>query len=945
MDTNRFLSCTLASSGYYCLWVFNRTNERKIQTFYSTRAQLEAAAMDYDAKGWDAYFALATFKTGEARTADNAHSLRCFFLDLDCGPGKDYPTKLTANQALEDFCLRMALPTPTMVDSGRGLHVYWVMDRDLTRDEWLPIALRLKAVCRQHGFATDTNVTADAARVLRVPGTHNHKDRPPSPVTVMHNVGASAHSVEAFVAALGGVDVVPPPRKPVGAPRDAVTQLLMGNRQNNFRRILMHTKPCAQINWAVENQAVVDEPMWRAVLSIAVHCEDADKAIHAVSRLHPEYDREETEEKARRISGPYLCSRFEEYNPGGCDGCPHKDKIKSPIVLGSSLRVADTDEDRTVVVPSPVQLGDTTVRTETVVIPKLPAPYVRGANGGVYKQGKDDEGDPVDILIYHHDLYVVRRVYDKTFGDGILIRLHLPKDGIREFLVLQSAVNSSERLKEALSSRGVTAKTKKQWDNIGYYIMDYVDHLQATAPADKAHRQFGWTENMNSFVLGDREYFPGSEVRYTPPTETTEVIASYMRPKGTLTQWKDLMRFYSHEGMELHQLIICSAFGAPLMEFTAIPAMLLHLDGPTGFGKSTTKAAAASVYGKPSGIMIKHDDTNASTFNRFELMKSLPIYLDELTNCSPAEASAVAYSLSAGQQRMRMSGASNKERERGEPWYLTAVSSGNASLMAILEAGKARPDAEAERVFEINIKEYIYPYPKHVADAFQRAINTDCYGVAGPLYIEWLVDNRDDARQFLLDTQQRLDAACGITSVNRFMSASFAAYLAGGMIAQRLGLIDFDLKAVYDLVVRLVRDRLAAREVDKKSSLEYLTQYITENWTNVLVIDSSQDLRGGKRGALQDEFVVPDATPRMSLVARWEPDIKRLYLLPKPFQKWCVGQQLHMKGVMEDIKRTHNVEYRRVRIDKGTKMTMAALHAYVVDLPAEELAADASASA
>jgi hypothetical protein len=157
------------------------------------------------------------------------------------------------------------------------------------------------------------------------------------------------------------------------------------------------------------------------------------------------------------------------------------------------------------------------------------------------------------------------------------------------------------------------------------------------------------------------------------------------------------------------------------------------------------------------------------------------------------------------------------------------------------------------------------------------------------------------------------------------------------MLAKQLGLIDFNMRKVFDLVVRLVRERLENNKEDVRSSLEFLTQYITENWNNVLRIESTMDRRGKDSTGLTDEFVVPDATPKASLIARWEPDTKRLYLLPKPFQKWCVDQQLHMKGLMDDIKRTNPVAYKKVRIDKGTKMNMAAIHAYVIDLPAEAL--------
>ena len=928
MDTIKFLRRVLAADGHYCLWVFHRGTGRKTQKFYTTITELADAALDYDRQGWDAYFGTATFVTDYDRTADNAKSLRTFFLDLDCGEGKEYPDQITAIQTLQNFCMRMALPKPLLVNSGRGVHVYWVMDRDLSRTEWQSIAGKLKAATKQHKFPMDPVVVANAAQILRVPGTHNHKDTPPSPVTVLQQSGSNTVKVEDFASKFG--EIVVAPRTFIPMKHRAVTDRLLGNHSNSFKMILTRAEGCAQIMQAVTNQAEASEPLWRATLSIAAYCEDSDKAIHAVSKDHPEYDPDITQQKAERIKGPYLCDRFDDYNPGVCANCPHFGKIKSPIVLGRELKAAETEEERTVEVPKPMQAEGV---VETVVVPKPPDPYIRGVNGGVYKHGVDEDGDPDDMLIYHHDLYVTRRVFDRDIGDSVVIRLHLPQDGVREFSVPQSAINAMDKLREALSAKGVTARSKKQWENIGYYIMDYVDHLQAKESADMSHRQFGWTKDMKSFVLGDHEYFPG-RVRHNPATKQTRALAEYMEPRGTLERWKEMMQFYNHAGMELHQLIISSAFGAPLMEFTAINAMLMHLDGPTGFGKSTTQLAAAGVYGKPDGLMIKHDDTMASTFNRFEVMKNLPVYIDELTNCNPADASTIAYSLSAGRQRMRMAGGSNEERTRGEPWFLTAVSSGNASMMSILESNKAQPDAERERVFEINITDYIYPHSKKVADEFQNAINTEAYGVAGPVYIEWLVNNQEEAAKFLKTTQERLDAVTGLSSKNRMVSASLAAYLAGGMIAKRLGLIDFDMKRVFDLVVDLIRERLDYFEGNTRGSLEYLTQYITENWNNVLRINSTQRAGGGDN--LTDEFVVPDATPKGALIARWEPDTHNLFLIPRPFQKWCVEQQLNAKGLLADVSKTNTVQYKKVRIDKGTKLNLSPINAYVVNLPIQE---------
>ena len=98
------------------------------------------------------------------------------------------------------------------------------------------------------------------------------------------------------------------------------------------------------------NQAEVSEPMWRAGLSIAKFCVDGGKAAHAISKHHPDYNEHDTMRKMDLIKGPYLCAKFDEYNPDVCKDCPNFGKIKSPIVLGQKIREAD-EEDNVVEVP------------------------------------------------------------------------------------------------------------------------------------------------------------------------------------------------------------------------------------------------------------------------------------------------------------------------------------------------------------------------------------------------------------------------------------------------------------------------------------------------------------------------------------------------------------------------------------------------------------------
>ena len=88
MNARDFLLRTVGDDGVYCLFAHNRESDRKKQTFYYNIDALRSAANSYDDKGYDVYFALATFNDGSSRTQANVLQLRSLFLDLDCGEDK-----------------------------------------------------------------------------------------------------------------------------------------------------------------------------------------------------------------------------------------------------------------------------------------------------------------------------------------------------------------------------------------------------------------------------------------------------------------------------------------------------------------------------------------------------------------------------------------------------------------------------------------------------------------------------------------------------------------------------------------------------------------------------------------------------------------------------------------------------------------------------------------
>jgi len=912
MNTEVFLSKTLGNEGYYCLFASRTAEGRRVQKFYDSLGDLVSAAYKYDEDGYDSYFALSTFTESNSRKVDNVKHLKSFFLDLDCGDGKEYPDQAEALDALNDFCVAQKLPRPMLVNSGRGVHAYWFLTESVTLDEWLPVAERLKKQCVVHGLLADPSVTADAARVLRVPKTRNHKTNPPCKVDYFAASAPDPVDFDKFSDMVGGPVILPP--KSASGNANAVMQTLMGNTEASFKDIIaktMNGKGCEQLRTIWKDQENCSEPMWRAGLSIAKFCSDSEVAARNISKNHEGYNVEDTAAKMDGIKGPYLCTSFDEFNPDVCGDCPNWGKVKSPITLGNKvLRAAPSDN----VVEAPA-LNLPNSPTNVYTIPEYPKPYFRGQNGGVYIRSRNEDGDMDETPIYHNDLYVVKRILDEEIGEAVVMRLHLPRDGVREFTVPLTSVTSREEFRKQMAMQGV-AVTKM--DDLMNYTTTWVNELQANSTADAARRQFGWTDdNHDAFVLGNQE-LTATEVKFNPPSTATTGLMHLFEPKGTLKEWKDMANFYNKDGFEMHQYIVGTAFGSPLMEFSPIACAGFHIHSKdSGVGKTTAMFVGASVWAEPEGMVLSEDDSQASRMNRGEVYHNLPLYIDELTNAKGDELSDLIYQISSGKQRNRMSGGSNAERARGKPWSLLAVSTGNTSIIERVSMVKNMPKAEAQRMMEAKaVKLFTDPETKALTDEHAKRATT-VYGHAGPIYIKYIMNNLPQVKALLANVQRRIDTAAGLTAENRFWSAGAACTVTGVIIANKLGLIDYDTKKLMAYVVRLLKENKNGVNDMSSSVTDTLNDYIHENWGSILKIKSTDDLRKQNDNGL-DSLVIPELDPKIRLVGRYETDIKRVYLIPKPLKAWCGRQQINYGSFVQDLKDKFGGKSVKMRLTKGT---------------------------
>ena len=148
--------------------------------FYEKHFTSEAQAMALIAANGgqaDTWVSMATYSDPNAsRSQGNAEGLCALWLDIDAHAGSKYETVDEVQAALQGFINHTTLPKPTLINlTGNGVHAIWVFNEVISREEWQPVADKLQDLASRMLMGADP-ITADAARILRVPGTLNFRD-------------------------------------------------------------------------------------------------------------------------------------------------------------------------------------------------------------------------------------------------------------------------------------------------------------------------------------------------------------------------------------------------------------------------------------------------------------------------------------------------------------------------------------------------------------------------------------------------------------------------------------------------------------------------------------------------------------------------------------------------------------------------------------------------
>lgn len=951
MNALDFFKLVLPSTGRYCIAGIHQSTEQIRQKFVDTLEDAVQAVEDIKNQDFvNCYFALAAF-TDSKRTGSSAHHLRSFFVDLDTkdvGGIKGYASKEDALQSLQIFCKVMGFPRPIVNDSGGGLHAYWPFTEDVEREEWKVYANKFKQLCYYHQLNTDPTVPTDVARILRVPGTVHQK----STNIVKTLVKGKATDFQKLKEIIDAKFLEMPfelqaqaqPKRQLTAEEKAV--LGYDDTENNFQQILdvsLAGIGCNQIKDCFENRTTLDEPRWRAILATAQICNDRDKMIHIVSEGHPEYDPAAAEAKANGTNGSYRCSTWETLNPKGCEGCKKRGRISNPIQLGKVLKAPEPiTESFPVETQKPIPqenaneinelAGVDPAGMETSELPTAPAhiqenlfpdlpeayfkPFERGPNGGIYVQtiekGKDGKILATGVVrVYANDIYVVKLTQD---GDSFnaLIRVFLPHDGVKEFYVPLQMLASPEKCKGVLNSNGVVAP-RDDMDKLLAYMTKWIQYLQAMRQAERLHQHFGWTDELDSFVWGTTEFNNKGETLVSPPSARTRELSNYMTQKGTFEEWQKAFNNLNAPGFEVHAFAALTGFGSPLMALTDYTGAVLSFQNKNpGTGKTLALKMALSLWGQPENLLVTATTTNG-LYERMAVMNSLPLALDENTNMSGMAVSDMIYNAAHGKGKIRLEGSANVERKNQGKWRLIPMTSANTSTYQRLDGAKADTLAEKMRVIELKMTK-----PDSMSNVYARdhlnQIN-DNYGHAGPTFIKYVVTHQGEVEAVINKWMIRLDTDFGNETEYRYWSYTLSAIFAGAEVSKKMGLHSLDIERVYKRVLKEAKGTYKELIDSRVAPYDLFTNFYADNFNNMLIIKGSDSLRGHK--------VAPTATPRGSLVMRYEPDTLELAVRKQSFDEYCQERSVNIVDMKDSLSKQGILkEVRRKRMDKGWQNTI-----------------------
>lgn len=921
----------------------------------------------------DIYFCLSTQAvTGKvihgqpiaARSKHTATKLKAVWFDIDVKDSpKGYPTKEEAQAALDLFVQGAKIPPPSaIVDSGGGLHVYWISKTPLSQAEWRPYAEGMAAEAVRLGLKCDP-ITTDAARILRVPGTFNNKQVPPRPVTIIHmGEDYDFEEVLEHIQALG-TPTEPATVTVTGGPRRTLLPFDMAAFEGKvmapgFARALDPkfdslaegiginqdlplnpdevVKGCDHFRTtAVDNGAAQGQGLWMLTMLATTWFEDGRTWAHYLSKGYAAYSRQETDqmydrklqERTEHGLGWPSCTAFE--NEGAkCKSCPFYGKLRSPLNLAERVQPCHV-----VAAPAPPPPVD---------LPLPPGYTVDPTTGWICEiiQKNLANGVSVEEL---RPLFMCQ-IKDPILQAGRrLIKFKVSLDGGRwgTAVVTELDMASEQAIVKALRRDGVKPFPDNQKRIIQFMtsFMAEVDRIKKrieTVPFGWLHRKGDGEESAEmpvGFAYGGRVVMNDGTTQEAGFADNQ--LEKYYRPTGRQDPWMKALHMVTEQKIPEIEAIIAASFAAPLMRATGqYNGILCAWSNGSGAHKSTSVAIGAAVWGSPPLTKESPLSSNKGIVRKFGAIKNLPVYWDEVNSPQQLDqVRVIVESLSSGSEGTKL----HQDRSiwDRDSWRSLMVVCSNKSLTDNITANVKDTDAPLQRVLEFAV-----PIKDDTKKdlAVSRLIESldHNYGHMGLLYSQLL--GRDPAA---IDTTvtKIVEAFCeqvGHTSQERFRSSVAATIFAGAALANEVG-CNFNLDLLWPFLKQAyLQNRMMTTTSftvggTALNIMNTLSQFFKSAVQNYLVVGTVPMRRKGHPMAIR--YIAGPTPQRPAKVdVRGAVDSRIIDISLNSLRRWCIVNGYDFPGLFKGLQ-VHYAAASEPRIDLTAGTGLLGLRETVIRIP------------
>lgn len=792
------------------------------------------------------------------RLAENAIGLKSLFLDLDAkGTDKNsYATQPEAIAALGEFLKATSMPKPSIViGSGGGFHVYWVFNRALSPTEWYPLAAALVNATQKHGLKCDTAVTTDAARVLRVPDTFNHKTTPPRNVRIVGKPTDFDYFPEKLEKILA-------PYKVEGAlPEHLVGMFPQLERrtplkgESDLAGGIETAMPQLEVRACLDAipNTVSDWNAWNTVgMRVFAACEGADYGLEEWQRWSDRLPTDGTDSCAARwdtlkTSPPTRTGAGALVNAARAALSDPQWQARvlvtpqvtgtgsaslSPAGFGGAATTAQASSGAAAVAAPPPSLD-------------LPRNYSRDVNGVVSLVGLSDTGATTREPISDYPLMDAWLQKDPW----LLHFTTVTERGRKQQIALPTEAVGTNDMRRVLQAQGfmLRAQPKLAME----FFLAWIQKLQETKDTVSSS-PFGWSTKggkIEGFVYGGQMFMVGG---CKPAANPDPVTARQYAPTGDLQCWVDAAKLITSQGRPDLDAILASSFGAPLVKFTGQDGLLMTAwSQQSGIGKTTALKVAQAVWGDPVRALQGLNDTQNSVMNKIGEIRSLPLFWDELkTEDDTKRFVDLAFRLSSGKEKSRLT-QSVKQREMGR-WQTLLVAASNDSILNFIVNRTSTTTAGLYRVFEYEVTPGVSgQIDPSVAQRTIAKLN-DNFGQAGNLYAEFLGNNWARCDYEVGEYLKALGTEVGTHNDERFWLALIATVCMGAKYANELGFTAIDEAALKNFMLHVLakmRGERNSQPVDMKVAMnvsDKLAQFLNAMRNRHTIITNRIHIRPGK---------------------------------------------------------------------------------------------------